>query len=70
MYVAVAQVAAKELYDIASNEADKAVFKVAYMDALKMWMQVPVDMPGADGRRAPETSGQASTVPQDGPSQD
>jgi hypothetical protein len=66
MCIAVPQVAAKELYEIATNEADKAVFKVAYMDALKTWLQVPVAMPGAGGGGAAEDSVQASSVPQDG----
>ena len=70
MYIAVPQVASKELYEIATNEADKAVFKVAYMDALKTWLQVPVAMPGAGGGGAPEDSVQASSVLQHGSSKD
>ncbi len=35
MYIAVPQVASKELYEIVNNETEKAVFKVTYMDALK-----------------------------------
>ena len=53
-----------------NNEAEKAVFKVAYMDVLKAWLQVPVPMTGAGGGGAPEDSVQPSSVPQDGVSKD
>ena len=70
MYITLPQVASKELYEIENNEAEKAVFKVTYMDALKTWMQVPVRIPGVGGGGAPEDSVQSSSVSQDGPSKD
>ena len=63
MYIAVPQVAAKELYEIANNESEKAVFKVTYMDALKTWLQVPVAMPGAGGGIMPLLNQDINVVP-------
>lgn len=70
MYITLPQVDTKELFEIGNNEADKAVFKVTYMDDLKACLQVPVVMPGVGGGGAPEDSVQPSSVPQDGVSKD
>ena len=64
------QIAVKELLDMTSDETEKSLFRQTHKDALKVWLQVPVSLPGVGGGDDPEVSVQRSSVSQEGSSKD